>query len=154
MKTTFVQRLLRLKLQLKVTKDKQVAEALGLSEKAFAIRKCRNAFPEKDLRVLAQQRPELGLDVAYILGDESTAAADAPATDAQPTDPAAAQLHAHTLNRVVPAMADGFTIATTYGDLAIEPGPLAERMRDLVALYAQLELVRLQGRATGEEVRP
>ena len=52
--------------------------------------------------------------------------------------------HEHTLNRVVPAMASGFTIQTTYGDLSVEPGPLAEAMRDLVAQYAALELARLK----------
>lgn len=36
-------------------KDKEVAEALGLGEKAFNARKARNSFPKKELRALAQQ---------------------------------------------------------------------------------------------------
>lgn len=51
------------------------------------------------------------------------------------------QIH-HVLNRVVPAMASGFVIQTTYGDLTIEPGPLANRIRNVVALHAQMELDR------------
>jgi hypothetical protein len=51
------------------------------------------------------------------------------------------QIH-HILNRVVPDMERGFTIATSYGDLAIAPGPLAEHIRDLVAQHAQRELAR------------
>ena len=57
----------RLKAELRVSKDKQAAELLGLGEKAFNARKKRNAFPEKELRALAQQRPELGIDVEYVL---------------------------------------------------------------------------------------
>ena len=61
------ERLGRLKVALRAGKDKEVAEALGLSEKAFNARKARNSFPEKELRALAQQRPELGIDVEYVL---------------------------------------------------------------------------------------
>jgi hypothetical protein len=55
--------------------------------------------------------------------------------------------HEHTLNRVVPAMASGFTVQTSYGELAIVPGPLAEAIRDLVAQHATLELARLEQQA-------
>ena len=58
---------LRLKQQLKVTEDKQAAEALGMTGNAWTMRKRRNSFPEKELRALAQQRPELGIDVEYVL---------------------------------------------------------------------------------------
>ncbi len=40
---------------------------LGIGEKAFNARKKRGSFPEKELRALAQQRPELGIDVEYVL---------------------------------------------------------------------------------------
>ena len=63
----FHERLGRLKVALRARKDKEVAEALGLGEKAFNARKARNSFPEKELRALAQQRPELGIDVEYVL---------------------------------------------------------------------------------------
>ncbi|WP_198321699.1 helix-turn-helix domain-containing protein [Methylococcus sp. BF19-07] len=59
--------LLRLKEQLGASDDKDVAELLGLTDKALSARKRRNAFPEDKLRALAQQRPELGIDVAYVL---------------------------------------------------------------------------------------
>lgn len=57
----------RLKTVLRQTKDKEIAEALGMGEKAFNARKARNSFPEKELRALAQQRPELAIDVEYVL---------------------------------------------------------------------------------------
>lgn len=63
----FEEATLRLKQQLKVTDDKQVAEALGLTGNAWTMRKRRDAFPEKELRALAQQRPDLGVDVEYVL---------------------------------------------------------------------------------------
>ena len=53
------------------------------------------------------------------------------------------QIH-HVLNRVVPAMASGFVIQTTYGELTVEPGELAEALREMVATHAKLELARLE----------
>ena len=63
----FHARLARLKVALGVSKDKEVAEALGLGEKALNARKTRSSFPEKELYALAAKRPELGLDVDYVL---------------------------------------------------------------------------------------
>jgi len=63
----FSEAALRLKQELKVSEDKQVAEALGMSSNAWTMRKRRAAFPEKELRALAQRRPELRLDVEYVL---------------------------------------------------------------------------------------
>lgn len=63
----FKEATLRLKQQLKVTEDKQVAELLGMSPRAWAGRKRRDSFPEKELYALAAKRPELGLDVHYVL---------------------------------------------------------------------------------------
>lgn len=58
---------LRLKQQLKVNEDKQVAEYLGMTGKAWTARKRRNSFPEKELWALVAQRPDLKLDVGYVL---------------------------------------------------------------------------------------
>lgn len=63
----FEQAALRLKQELNVPNDKQAAELLGMSPRAWSGRKKTGSFPEKELRALAQQRPELGLDVDYIL---------------------------------------------------------------------------------------
>lgn len=63
----FEEATLRLKQQLETTQDKDVAAALGLSAQSWAGRKKRSNFPEKELRALAQQRPELALDVDYVL---------------------------------------------------------------------------------------
>ena len=57
----------RLKYSLRVSKDQEVAAALGMSKTAFSERKKRGSFPDKELRALAQQRPELNLDVDYVL---------------------------------------------------------------------------------------
>lgn len=63
----FEQALLRLKSQINVTTDKEAAELLGMGEKALNARKRRGAFPVDKLRALAQQRPDLGIDVEYVL---------------------------------------------------------------------------------------
>lgn len=57
----------RLKPLLRVSKDQEVAAALGLSKTAFSERKKRGSFPDRELRALASQRPELGIDVDYVL---------------------------------------------------------------------------------------
>lgn len=58
---------LRLKQQLKVTEDKQVAEMLGMTGNAWTMRKRRRSFPEVELYALAAKRPELKIDVKYVL---------------------------------------------------------------------------------------
>lgn len=63
----FEEATLRLKQQLHITQDKDVASALGLSAQSWAGRKKREKFPEKELRALAQQRPDLGVDVEFVL---------------------------------------------------------------------------------------
>lgn len=63
----FLSILLRLKESLNLQSDKDVAKALGLSDKAFNARKRREKFPEDKLLALAQTRQDLALDVGYIL---------------------------------------------------------------------------------------
>ncbi|MDR1063030.1 MAG: helix-turn-helix domain containing protein [Azoarcus sp.] len=58
---------LRLKQQLAVTQDQELANAFGMSKRAWAGRKSVNNFPEIELYALAKKRPELCLDVDYIL---------------------------------------------------------------------------------------
>ena len=59
--------LLRLKESLSVQKDKDVAEVLGISPTAFNGRKKRGLFPEDKLLALVTKRPDLKIDVNYIL---------------------------------------------------------------------------------------
>ncbi|GHT92585.1 hypothetical protein AGMMS49545_10370 [Betaproteobacteria bacterium] len=66
----FEESLLRLKKQLGVKEDKEVAEFLGLSATAFNKRKQRGSFPETELYALAAKRPELKLDVGLVLYGE------------------------------------------------------------------------------------
>lgn len=62
--------LLRLKEQLQLSTDKEVATELGLSATAFNDRKRRDAFPEEKVLALSARRPDLKLDVTYILTGE------------------------------------------------------------------------------------
>lgn len=70
----FEEATLRFKQQLGVTQDKDAAEALGLSPRAWAGRKKRGSFPESEIYALAAKRPDLGLDVAYVLTGVPSAA--------------------------------------------------------------------------------
>jgi hypothetical protein len=63
--------LLRLKQALRLTEDKDVAAMLGMTKAAFSARKVRQAFPADKVKALAADRPDLNLDVKYILTGES-----------------------------------------------------------------------------------
>lgn len=51
----------------------------------------------------------------------------------------------YALAKQVPDMNRGFTIQTTYGDLVIEPGPMADRIADQVRDVLEAELVAMFG---------
>jgi hypothetical protein len=70
----FSERMNRLKPILRVSKDQEVAAALGLSKTAFSERKKRDSFPELELRGLARARPELNIDVEYVITGVAQAA--------------------------------------------------------------------------------
>lgn len=57
----------RLMLALGVSQEQEVAELLGMSKQALADRKRRDSFPNDKLKALAGDRPDLRLDVKYIL---------------------------------------------------------------------------------------
>lgn len=63
----------RLKYELRVSKDQEVAAFLGLTKSAYSERKSRNAFPTKDLLAAVHTRPELGIDGGYVLTGVRTA---------------------------------------------------------------------------------
>lgn len=63
----FTDKLNRLKTELSLSMDKDVAEFLGLTKSAFAERKRRGVFPEEALRLADLSHPELKLNVEYIL---------------------------------------------------------------------------------------
>lgn len=67
----FEKPLLRLKEQLGLQTDKEVAEVLGLSVKAFTARKMRDAFPVDKLLALKASKPELMFDADYVLTGRS-----------------------------------------------------------------------------------
>lgn len=49
----------------------------------------------------------------------------------------------YALAKQVPDMARGFTIQTSYGDLVIEPGLMAERIATAVRLVLEVESLAL-----------
>ncbi|MCP5016073.1 MAG: bacteriophage CI repressor [Ketobacter sp.] len=63
----FDEQLLRLKTVLRVTSDKEVAALLGMSKAAFSDRKKRGAFPVDKVKALATDRPDLKINVQYIV---------------------------------------------------------------------------------------
>lgn len=63
----FERALLRLKERLGVSSDKAVAELLGMGEKALNARKRRDSFPVEKVKALAADRPDLHLDVRYVM---------------------------------------------------------------------------------------
>ncbi|MGK2899978.1 MAG: helix-turn-helix domain-containing protein [Burkholderiaceae bacterium] len=66
----FEEKLLRLKQQIGLVEDQDVATLLGLGKAAFSARKVRDSFPEDKLFSLKAQRPDLEIDVAYVLTGE------------------------------------------------------------------------------------
>lgn len=64
---SFKEKLLRLKNELKISTDKEIAAILDMKPTAFAERKKTESFPEKELFALKAKRPELNLDIDYIL---------------------------------------------------------------------------------------
>ena len=60
----------RLKQVLGATEDKQVAVVLGITPAAYSDRKRRGSFPEDKVLALAARRPDLEIDVHYVLSGE------------------------------------------------------------------------------------
>lgn len=63
--------MLRLKQATGVRTEKALAELLGMDASAFNKRKKRGSFPRESLDALAASRPELRLDVQYVLTGKS-----------------------------------------------------------------------------------
>jgi hypothetical protein len=74
MSDAFNQVLLRLKERSGLQNNKDVASLLGIQEKAFTARKARGSFPATELFALAAKRPDLHLDVDYVLTGITTEA--------------------------------------------------------------------------------
>lgn len=63
----FVDFLERIKQELDLKKDKDVAQFLGIEPKAFSIRKKRDSIPVDAVRAAAYEHPEMNVDWSYIL---------------------------------------------------------------------------------------
>ncbi|UCU92673.1 hypothetical protein [Hydrogenophaga taeniospiralis] len=50
----------------------------------------------------------------------------------------------HILDHDIPDMGSGFSIQTSYGEMSIKPGRLADNIRDLLAQDARLALMRAE----------
>lgn len=57
----------RLKAALGVREDQEVAKALGMTKAALSLRKKRGTFPSDKLVALSASRPDLAIDVSYIV---------------------------------------------------------------------------------------
>lgn len=127
----FEEATLRLKQQLHVKADKDAAKELGLSAVAWVGRKKRGNFPEKELYALAAKRPELALDVDYVLtGVTGEARGRLDALQAKIERAGDAGLNAAEL--------DAFTHA--HG-----PGPTSARLAQLQTMLARLRVVEFDG---------
>ena len=119
----FEEKLLRLKQEVKLSEDQEVAALLGLSKAAFADRKKRDAFPEEKLWVLAQKRTDLNIDVPAVLTGISSAghvklalhrqASEIPAGDIKNLDSAKKSL-ARREGAIKSAMQKNTGLDTTY----------------------------------------
>lgn len=67
MEVEFGDALLRLKEQLRLHNDKDVALALGMTPTGFNSRKVRGSFPGDRVYALAAKRPDLRIDPDYVL---------------------------------------------------------------------------------------
>lgn len=63
----FDDQLNRLKAALSLSEDQDVADLLGMTKAAFSARKSRGSFPVDKLKALAADKPQLRLDVKYVL---------------------------------------------------------------------------------------
>lgn len=75
MQNIFLEMSSRLKEQAGISTDKDLAALIGLSPTSFNQRKARGAFPETELLALTAVRPELKIDVNYVLTGVPTAQA-------------------------------------------------------------------------------
>lgn len=74
--------LLRLKHELFVSQDQEVAAAIGITRAALNDRKRRGSFPEDKLFALIARRPDLGIDPAYVMTGKRSASTSTPAPKA------------------------------------------------------------------------
>jgi hypothetical protein len=63
-------------------------------------------------------------------------------THPNPEPTTQAEYLGYSLSKQVPDMARGFTIATNYGDITVEPGQAAERIRKVVESVLMRELAK------------
>lgn len=104
---------LRLKQATGVRTDREIAALLGLDASAFNKRKKRGSFPEQELQALATARPDLKLDVHYVLTGH---------TQRQ----RAADLAGSVMARQVPPPAE----AAKYSLVEEPPPPMSDRRRE------------------------
>lgn len=64
---------LRLKQSTGAGSDRELAALLGMGEKTFGSRKMRGKFPTELVYVLAAKRPDLNIDVDYVLTGQTRA---------------------------------------------------------------------------------
>jgi transcriptional regulator with XRE-family HTH domain len=141
-----VLQLMRLKAELCVTRDKEVAAALGMSPVALSARIKRDSFPKDKLFALAQKSPELGIDVDFVLAG-LTATRTVALGGIHESEFEHREDLLYALERLVPAMSDGFDIWTKGGELICASGAVAESLQNVLRVAIAKELGELAGKA-------
>lgn len=136
----------RLKDQLCVIRDKEVAAALGMSPVALSARIKRNSFPKDKLFALALKSPELDIDVDWVLsGMYASRTVALGGVHESEFEQREDLLYA--LEHLVPAMSDGFDIWTRGGELICASGSVAESLQNVLRVAIAKELGELAGKA-------
>jgi len=131
--SSFEKILLRLKERLGVQTDKEVAEALGLSIKAFTARKMRGSFPKDKLITLKVSRPDLGLDIDYVLlganGGQNVYEQAVKALDSLPSPTEEQLLNAQKKNEFIDEISRRLSAIKSSSELTNSIQPRGKRMQ-------------------------
>lgn len=135
----FVERLDRLKCDLGLHTDKEVALVLGMRPSALRARLRRGAFPEIALRSLAKSRPDLLIDPDFVLSGELDTSVVVLGGFHNPGPERQIDL-IYALEDLVPAMSSSFDISTKNGCISIASRPLMMALQDLLSSAIEGEL--------------
>lgn len=116
----FDEQLLRLKSLAGVASDQEIAALLGLSKAALSDRKKRDAFPLDKLKALAMDRPDLNIDVIYVMTGDYTSVYQAKEMLATQSVVGADPKNSQGINIREQALLQHFRKATEEGKKAIE----------------------------------
>ncbi len=138
----------RLKDALGVKDDQDVARALGMNKAAFSARKSRGSFPNDLVHALASRRPELGLDVPFVLTGKTAGEAAAALAAGPAAEQARAMLRMHQPGVAEPQQAWLTESTASYAPTLAQA--LAQCSDDDLVLLHALALRLIQAPDTGK----